>query len=110
MKEEAIKSPLKGLSAFITIIWMEWIDQRCCRRCGVTWLGEGTESESLEVSQCLKNKLAETLVQFGVSGHSSNFDFLKGGRNLVGAGPRLDLLRCSMGYGGTGNHRVMLYD
>ena len=39
-----------------------------------------------------------------------NFDFLKRGRNLVGAGPRLDLLRWSMGSGGMGNHRVLLHD
>lgn len=36
--------------------------------------------------------------------------FSKRGRNLVGAGPRLDLLRWSMGCGGMGNHGVMLHD
>lgn len=43
MKEEAIKSPLKGLFAFITIIWMEWVEQRCAEDLGLLGMERAQE-------------------------------------------------------------------
>lgn len=42
MKEEALRSPLKGLCTFITLIQREGVKGRCFRGSEASWPGKGT--------------------------------------------------------------------
>lgn len=93
MKEEAIKSPLKGSSAFITEIWMEWIKQRCFRGYEVTRQGEGTSGgrggslmEDFLIFNVLKTNQQKSWCRLAFLGSPCKVSPLKRGRNSVGAG------------------------